>query len=176
MAIRRISVKLFFDSSAPVEDAVVNTFHAWIKHREPNELLLDVADYRHVHDGPGILLVGHDIDYSVDHNQGGQGFTLTRKQNTEPLAAALKTDIARCMAQLDKLKQAPGLETIHVHQDRLWVGLVDRLNAPNDQNTREALENALMQALAVLRPNAPASIDLDLSPRDITSAHVRLAQ
>ena len=36
----------------------------------PNELLLDVADYKHIVDGL-LLLVGHEADYVVDDRRLG---------------------------------------------------------------------------------------------------------
>ena len=35
-------------------------FHEWIKSRRlEDEVMIDVADYSHVPDGPGVILVGH---------------------------------------------------------------------------------------------------------------------
>ena len=39
-------------------DAVA-VFHQWIRDGVCPEMLIDVADYRHVPAGPGVLLIGH---------------------------------------------------------------------------------------------------------------------
>jgi len=35
-------------------------------------LLIDVADYAHVPDGPGVILIGHDVDYGIMNRHGTQ--------------------------------------------------------------------------------------------------------
>ena len=44
-----------------------------------DELLLDVADYRHVHEGPGVVLIGHQANYSVDNTDNRLGVRYNRK-------------------------------------------------------------------------------------------------
>ena len=50
----------------------IPVFHRWIQTQALDDLLLDVADYSHVHHGPGILLVAHEGKYAVDET-GGEG-------------------------------------------------------------------------------------------------------
>lgn len=54
----------------------IETFHRFIQRGLVEGLVLDVADYRHVPQGPGVLLVGHDVDYAV----APDAFTVVRKQ------------------------------------------------------------------------------------------------
>ena len=64
---KRISVKLFTtDPEAEVDlHKYIRVFHEFIKEKKVEGLLIDVADYSHVPEGPGIVLIGHDVDYSL---------------------------------------------------------------------------------------------------------------
>jgi hypothetical protein len=65
----KMQVKVF----APHLDArllpeIVPVFHRWITERALGEVLIDVADYRHVFQGPGITLIGHESTYHLDES------------------------------------------------------------------------------------------------------------
>ena len=72
---KRISAKLFAtDPSAEVDaDAFISVFHEFIREKSVEGILIDVADYSHVPEGPGVVLIGHDVDYSIDMNEGKAG-------------------------------------------------------------------------------------------------------
>ncbi len=119
-------------------------FHRWIQSRRwPDVLLLDVADYSHVADGPVVLLVAHQGFLSLNRDYGRLGL-LWRERRGEPrpaaegLRAAVEM-VLRAATELDrdaggKIRFAPG---------ELSVGFDDRLNAPNDAATFAALRPEL---------------------------------
>ncbi len=52
---KRISIKLFARNPQVVKpEAFVPVFQRWIQQHAVEGLLIDVADYKHVPDGPGI--------------------------------------------------------------------------------------------------------------------------
>jgi len=53
---------------------VIATFHQWIASNALGEILVDVADYSHVPNGPGVVLIGCDYNYAV--TQRGQQLEL----------------------------------------------------------------------------------------------------
>ena len=58
--LQRINVKLYLeDPTALSAKETFRIFNSWIP-TTPDEVLIDVADYSHVPDGPVTLLVGHD--------------------------------------------------------------------------------------------------------------------
>ena len=77
----KYGVKLFFKtSSKPIKD-FIPVFHGWIQRQAlPGHMLLDVHDYSHVHHGPGILLVAHEANLSVDEAEGRRGLMYIRRQ------------------------------------------------------------------------------------------------
>jgi hypothetical protein len=81
MTTHKIGVKLFFTTATkPLKD-YIPVFHGWIQRQVlPGHLLIDVHDYSHVHHGPGILLVAHEANLSVDEAEGRRGLVYIRKQ------------------------------------------------------------------------------------------------
>jgi hypothetical protein len=60
---------------------IVPVFHRWIQQKSfPNHLLVDVADYAHVPEGPGTLLVSHEANIHFDRDGGKPGVLYVRKQ------------------------------------------------------------------------------------------------
>src|SRR4029077_10076795 len=67
MELQHVNVKLIVRTPEEVDlEPLIPIFHGWIQGRVCDELLLDIADYRHVPAGPGVVLIGHEADYSVD--------------------------------------------------------------------------------------------------------------
>src|SRR5580765_7413168 len=61
-------------------EALIPVFHRWIKQRALPELTIDVANYRHVPNGPGVVLIGHGADYFLDEGEGRPGLLHNRKR------------------------------------------------------------------------------------------------
>src|SRR5579872_1428900 len=80
MNLQHVNVKLVLDDPASVDlEPLIPIFHSWISERVFEELLLDVADYRHVPSGPGVVLIGHQANYSVDNMGNRLGVRYNRK-------------------------------------------------------------------------------------------------
>src|SRR5439155_19767862 len=79
--IQHVRVKIFARQPAPADlSAAIPVFHRWIQDRACPEMLIDVADYRHVPNGPGVMLIGHEASYSLDKTKGRLGLLYSRKQ------------------------------------------------------------------------------------------------
>ena len=72
MDAHKISVKFFVDRPWAVQGhEFVPVFHSWIQLKTvPDHMLIDVADYSHVKDGPGTLLVAHEANIYLDRFDG----------------------------------------------------------------------------------------------------------
>ena len=97
MDTQNITFKLFAaDGASAAPHDVVRAFHRWIQERALDELLIDVADYAHVHRGPGVLLVAHEAHYGFEHGSDGRlGLKYARKRGAagtlgERIAVALR--------------------------------------------------------------------------------------
>ncbi len=79
-SVQHINVKVFVADPAAVNIAdAVGVFHQWIKKTVCPEMLIDVAEYRHVPAGPGILLIGLEANYSFDERENRLGLLYNRK-------------------------------------------------------------------------------------------------
>ncbi|HEX9595476.1 MAG TPA: hypothetical protein VF982_01240, partial [Anaerolineales bacterium] len=71
MDIGRFCIKFFARPGYNIDDAIfIDIFHEWIRLKKLPGILLDVADYRHVPEGPGVMLLTHDINFAMDYSEG----------------------------------------------------------------------------------------------------------
>ncbi|MEK7794989.1 MAG: hypothetical protein AAB353_10690 [Candidatus Hydrogenedentota bacterium] len=62
---------------------LMRVFQRWIqKHTIPG-VLIDAADYSHMHNGPGVILVAHEFNVSLDRVGGRPGMLYHQKQPLE---------------------------------------------------------------------------------------------
>ncbi len=157
----RVAVKLYLDDVGGITPAdAVPVFHDWIRRGAVPGLLVDVADYSHVKDGPGVILVGHDLDYALDLGEGRPGVLCRWKRGAEETAAD------RLAAALDgALKAAAELEAAssfatapHVDRAEARVSVEDRMAAPNTPQSLEALRPAVNEAVARVTGAPPVSV------------------
>lgn len=153
MKARRISAKLFVhpDPSAPIElSPFIGMFHRFIQEKALDGLLLDVADYAHVPDGPGILLVGHDVDYGIDLAEGRAGLLVVRKRyGALEIADALRATLVSALRAADAIER-DGAGGIRFASGALAIQLLDRLACPNDDAHYERAKSLLSPLLAEL--------------------------
>ncbi|MFH1569017.1 MAG: hypothetical protein ABIL09_13560 [Gemmatimonadota bacterium] len=175
MDLQRIAVKLYLeDEDALSPDEAFRIFNAWIPNT-PGEVLIDVTAYRHVGHGPLALLVGHEADYALDSTDGRPGLLYRRKQpvsGTTPqrLTAALLAALGACRRLEVDAGQAAALR---FRGDELVLSVYDRLRAPNEAGTLEAVRPALEGVLGHLFAGAPFELERDPDPRHLFAVRVR---
>jgi hypothetical protein len=135
MDAHRLQLKIFVapGSARAVEpDALVPVFHRWIKERLLPELVIDVASYVHVPEGPGVVLIGHGSDYFMDQGEGRLGLLHNRKRAGPPPSDRL-TDLARrTLHAAALLERDPALSgALRFATNELLFRINDRLTAPN---------------------------------------------
>lgn len=145
MELQHVNVKLFVDGSEETLEPLVPVFHRWIQEKALEELLLDVADYRHVYNGPGVMLIGHEANYSLDNTDGELGILYNRKT---PLDGTnqdrLKQATRAALSVLQRLDAEPKLKgKIRFDGTRIQLIINDRFLAPNTAETRAAAEPEL---------------------------------
>jgi len=142
MELQHLNVKLVVkEPEEAALEPLIPLFHNWIEKQELEELLLDVADYRHVHAGPGVVLVGHQANYSVDHTDERWGVRYNRKavvngSNQDRLRQAMHAAATACQ-HLEKEPRLKGKIRFDGQQMEFFVN--DRLLAPHSDSTAEAL-------------------------------------
>src|SRR6202023_2693932 len=102
MALQHLNVKPLVQNPEEFDlEPLIPIFHSWIQGQVCQELLLDVADYRHVDAGPGVVVIGHQANYSVDNTDNRLGVRYNRKgvldgSNQDRLQQAGRAALTAC--------------------------------------------------------------------------------
>jgi len=156
----RIGAKLYAQNPEVVDaDAYVGLFHGWIQGRILDGVPIDVADYKHVPDGPGIMLISHEADRSIDFGEGRPGVLYQRKRDLEgTLEDRFRTTLEALEWTAAQIEGDHATGGVVFGRDEILIRINDRLRAPNDEATLEVVRPALESALAALRPGLTARI------------------
>lgn len=171
MDIQHLNIKLFLDDSKAVNVAdFIGIFNGWIQTQAAEELLIDVADYAHVPAGPGVLLIGHEANYSLDNTGNRPGLLYNRKARVEGSLQARLTQAARAA-----ISAARRLETEHgftFNGQALQLFINDRLLASNTSETLAALTPELHPFFSRLYASADYALDWVSDPRERFTVNV----
>jgi hypothetical protein len=172
MNIQHVNIKFYLENSEKVNLAdYAAVFNTWIQKQRLEELLIDVADYLHVHNGPGIMLIGHEADYSLDNRAGRLGLLYNRKEQIEgstqeKLAQAVRA--ALTAAQI--LEKENGLK---FNGSEVQVIVNDRLLVPNTAETFIVLEGDLKAFFGKLYDGAEYSVSHHSDSRERFTVNVK---
>lgn len=149
MELQHITAKIPVDGALGIDPAkVVDIMHTWVAGQTmAGVILVDVAELLHVPNGPGVIAVGYEADYAVDHTGGTWGVLYRRKAlqdgtNANRIAHALR-EAARAGALLTEAFPT-GLK-FSATTFELIVN--DRGIAPNTAETYTAAEPEIAAAL-----------------------------
>jgi len=179
MEIQHVNVKLFVNDGEEVDlGAVIPVFHTWIQDQGNGELLLDVADYRHVRSGPGVVLIGHQGNYSVDNTGGRLGVRYNRKAvlegtNQDRLVQATQAALA-ATRRLETERSLAG--NIQFNGREIEVFINDRLLAPNTPETRAAADPEFRAFFSILFGDIEYTVSYSQDARSLFSVQVRTSQ
>lgn len=146
MELSRFGLKLFAtDPVAMRERNFVPIFHSWIqKQAVEKHQLIDVHDYSHIHNGPGILLVGHEGNFSTEMGEGIPGLVYFRKQPAGSFEETLRASLKAILQAAALIEAEPALEgRVRLRRDEFLFISNDRLLAPNNAASFEAIKPAL---------------------------------
>jgi hypothetical protein len=176
--LQHVNVKLFLKDPAGVDlEPLIPIFHSWISGRAFNELLLDVADYRHVPSGPGVMVIGYEADYSVDNTGNRLGVRYNRKtavegDNQDALQQAARAALTACQ----RLEEEPRLGgKLRFDGREIEIFINDRLLAPNRTETFDAARPDLDAFARKLFAGEKYSLSYDSSrdPRSLFSVTLK---
>lgn len=179
MDLYKVGVKFFAENAAALDLLeLIPVFHRWIQTRGLDDLLVDVADYSHVHAGPGILLVAHEGNYGFDETDNRRGLVYYSKR---PLAGDLQQRLAtvcrKTLRACQLLEQTPELKgNLTFRGNELQIFSNDRLIAPNEERTYTALEPALGAFLQQLYPGEEVRLEGEHDPQERFSVAAKTSQ
>jgi rhodanese-related sulfurtransferase len=155
----RLSVRLAATNEIRDLEPAIDVFHRFIQQGLVEGLILDVADYRHVQQGPGVLLVGHDIDYGINH----AGLTVTRKRATDD-AGAQFLDLLRMGLGAVEAIAYDGALKVSLSPYSLCVSAFDR-RIPRDELAEGLLADVTPAVTKVYGTDAVVRIVNGVDPR-----------
>ena len=149
---RQVSAKLYAEEPVDVDPAaLIRVFHGWIQNEAlADRIMIDVADYSHVPEGPGVLLICHEAHYSFDHADGRPGLRCSLKrrgyrEERDPIGEAMLSALRACAL----LQAEPELSgKLRFKTDELYLGVEDRLVAPNTDETFRHVQRQIEPRLA----------------------------
>ena len=183
MELQRLNVKFFVEppSAVPLSD-FVEIFHGWIQ--ATDGIYHDVADYSHMHGGPGIVLIANDANVSIDETENRRGLLFSQKSrldgsNQEKLRSLFRSALENCR----KLEEEPALRgKLRFAANKAVISLNDRLLGPNSKESFNDLKGEIESLAKQLYGDAEVSFERDADPRQRlnvrlkTSAAVDLRQ
>jgi hypothetical protein len=178
MDMQHVNAKVFVESSEASLEPLVPIFHRWIQEKVLDELLLDVADYRHVYAGPGVILIGHEANYSLDNTGNRLGVLYNRKtplegSNQQRLAQATRAALNVCKRLESESRMAGG---IRFNRQQIQLAINDRLLAPNTPETRAAADPELRDFCSRLFAGAAYSLRYEEDPRQRFGIQINASQ
>ena len=179
MQLQHVNVKLLVQNPEEADlEPLIPVFHGWIENQNGDELLIDVADYTHVPAGPGIVLIGHDGNYSVDNTGNRLGVRYNRKaaldgSNQDRLTQAARAALAACR----RLEAEPRLGgKFRFNGQDIEIFINDRLVAPNNAATRQEFDQDFRHFSRKLFRGREYSLSYGSDPRSLFTAFVKAAQ
>jgi len=142
MDIQHFRVKLFATpESHPHLGSAIPVFHRWIQEKRVPETMIDVSDYEHVPEGPGVILVCHEAIYGLDQERGQLGLLYNRRTalngSAEDRLRQAVNAVESAAAQLESEPEFSG--SLHFDRRQWEVAVNDRALAPNTEATWQSL-------------------------------------
>ncbi|HLA43923.1 MAG TPA: hypothetical protein VJZ27_10830 [Aggregatilineales bacterium] len=148
----RLSVKFFAHEPGEIDlSKFVAIYQSWIQNHTVEGLLIDAADYKHVPNGPGVLLIGHEGDYSFDMGDGRPGVMYTRKRmRPDNLQDYLVLVFRLVLSAAKEMETDKRLNGVKFDYSEARITFLDRLNTPNTPESLAALQGELSSFLSQL--------------------------
>ena len=162
MDAKRIDVKIFANSDANVDlRTLMPVFQRWIQEDKLPGLLIDVADYTHVPDGPAMVLVAHEAQYVYDLAKGRPGLLYSARRDgkakgPEDFDGRLRQACSAALQACALLEQDTALRFAG---GDVMVRINDRLAAPNEPATFDKVRPAIERLVTQLYNGSPVSIE-----------------
>ena len=172
MNLQKFGIKLYLKANGNFNSKdFIPVFHNWIQDKVvPDHLLIDVADYSHIPDGPGVMLIAHEGHFSLDQENRQPGIMYMRKTEfggdfKERFINVLSTTIQAANNLCDnKINK----EVDFINNSFRFI-TNDRRIAENTYDNQKLYQNEVRKALVELYPTC------EVEYKDISTENERLA-
>ena len=176
MNLQKINVKIYLEKGAEIPlKQVIPLFHRFIQNNLLDGLLVDVAEYTHVHEGPGVLLIAHEGNYSLDETGGERGLLYNQKRSSDTSGEGnLKTAWRRALKACDLLEKEPELAgKLKFNPSRMRIFVNDRLESSGVDMGSSELKQTIRPLLESLT-GSPVRLVKEMDPRKLTAFEVEI--
>ena len=176
MDLHKFGIKFFAAGEEQIDILkLIPIYHRWIQQDLLEDLLIDVADYSHVPGGPGVMLIAHEGNYSLDESGHARGVLYYSKQRLAGELPDRLAQVARKALKAAQLMSADaGLQgLLKLPGNQLQFFANDRLVAPNTDASYAELEPALKQFLERLYAGAPCRLERESEPKERLAVRVQ---
>ncbi len=147
--------------------AFINIFHRLLQENKLDGILVDIAEYTHLPEGPGVLLVAHEGHWVMDTTGGRLGLLYNQKRvppaSAEDHLRRAFTETLKACVLLEAEPEMAGKLKFTAHHVQVTIN--DRLAAPNTPESYELLEPALRKFLTALYGDTPVTLQRETDPR-----------
>ncbi|MDK1022280.1 MAG: hypothetical protein QGD90_11670 [Candidatus Hydrogenedentes bacterium] len=176
--LKQIDIKVFAEDASDVKATeFVAVLQRWIREHTVPGTLIDVADYSHIHNGAGVILVGHEYNLSVDYGDGRMGLLVHYKLPAEDsleerIASAMKLAFNAC-----SILEEEGEFKARLKFSRTDFRFLasDRLHAPNTDDVYAQVAPALEAAAKDLPAGNVALNRVNDNPADRLAVDVTIS-
>ncbi len=180
MNLDRFCLKFFAQARGEFDDALfIDIFHEWIRLKSLPGTLLDVADYRHVPEGPGIMLITHEINFAMDYTNNRFGLLAQRKLGDATTHQERILELLRATITFGTLLEADSRLAGQLQLDgsQFEYASNDRLLLPNTAEAYESIRPDLTVVAGTVYPHQEVTISrVENDPRDRLTAVVKSSQ
>jgi hypothetical protein len=178
--LQRLNLKLFLEAAAgfdmdEISDRLLVVFGRW--RLEEGEEIIDLADYAHVPEGPGIILISHRWHFGIDWDGGKPGLFFSSRKS---LKGTLAERIAQALrGLLDKgerlLAEAEISPAVRPRCGELEIIVNDRLLFPNTAEADAQVRPAVGEVVKRLYGGAQVHVERESDPGRRLGYRVRAA-
>jgi hypothetical protein len=175
---QRVGVKVFIeDQKAFDRPRMIEIFHRWIQEDRIPGTLIDVHDYTHVPEGPGVLLVAHEWHLRTDEAGGRIGLEYElKREGSGTLAERLRGAIVSVLEAAAALEQDTATDNpVRFETRELVFRFSDRLAIPPTEAAFEEITPELENILAGLYGEVPVEFERVGHAQGPLTLHVRVA-
>ncbi len=179
MDLQHVNVKIYVEGDLTVDcERFIEVFHRWIQEQALDGLLIDVADYRHVPAGPGVVLIGHEADFAMDNAGNRYGLLYNRKapldgSNADRFSQAFHAAANACqMLEAEFEENGP----LKFSRQEFELFINDRAVAPNTSDTFQACKDDLESFLTNLLGHTEFTLEQHSDPRSRFGVTVTVAK
>ncbi len=174
---QRVGVKIFVEDQETFDRGrMIQVFHRWIQEDRLPGTLIDVHDYTHVPEGPGVLLIAHEWHLRTDEAGGRIGFEYELKREASgTLAGRLREAIVSVLEAAAALEQdTAGDNPVRFATREMVFRFTDRLAVPATEAAFDEVSGELENLLAGFYGGVPIEFERVGHARGPLTLHVRV--